>query len=180
MKFHYTSTGKGIQDTENIKRRTEQKFRRLERLLPDNADIYVTYSVVRQENNIEVSIPLSKRILRAQVAGDTMYTAIDEVIDVLEKQMVKYKSRLRDRSRRDSNFSEEWQLMGSDESEAPDSQVIINKVKHFPLKPMDAEEAVMEMELLGHSFYVFRNGHTDDVNVVYKRHDGTCGLIEPE
>ncbi|MCL2461847.1 MAG: ribosome-associated translation inhibitor RaiA [Defluviitaleaceae bacterium] len=181
MKFDFKFTGKNQDAPEDVRERTEQKIRKLEKLLPRDAEITVTYSVNRQDNRIEVSVPLPKRILRAQVTSSSMYNAIDEVVDVLEKQLLKYKHRLKDRSRRDAAFSEELSQMGgdSDESDAAD-EVVIMKTKRFPLKPMDAEEACMEMELLGHSFYVFRNGRTDEVNVVYKRQDGTFGLIEPE
>ncbi|MDR3239182.1 MAG: ribosome-associated translation inhibitor RaiA [Clostridiales bacterium] len=177
----YTFTGKNISVTDALKDRTQQKLGKLEKLLPEEADVSVTYSVNRQINRVEVTIPLRKRILRAEVTANDMFSALDDVIDVLEKQLIKYKRRLRDRSRRDASFTEEFHALVEAEGDSQEeSAVIINRTKHFPLKPMDAEEAVMEMEMLGHSFYVFRDGHTDLVNVVYKRADGTYGLIAPE
>ena len=181
MRFEFRFNGKDHEVQEDVKNRTEQKIRKLEKLLPRDAVIVVTYSINKQINKIEVSVPLPKRILRAQVTGSSMYNCIDEIVDVLEKQLLKYKNRLKDRSRRDAAFFDKLKLMGGNEDETEQTEdVAIVKTKRFALKPMDAEEAVMEMELLGHSFYVFRNGRTDEVNVVYRRQDGSFGLIEPE
>ena len=95
--------------------------------------------------------------------------------------MVKYRKRLKDKSRRDNSFKDEYAFeTHKDEAFEMDSEIVINRTKKFALKPMDAEEAAMEMELLGHGFFVFRNGQTEEVNVVYKRSDGSYGLIEPE
>jgi len=178
--LNYTFTGKNIAVTDAMKERTAQKLDRLEKLLPFDVDVNVKYSVNRQDNRVEVTIPLKRRILRAEVTANDMYAALDGIVDMLDKQMVKYKSRIRSRSRRDAAFKEEFESAGEIADNIEESPIVIDRTKHFPLKPMDAEEAAMEMELLGHTFYVFRNGHTDIVNVVYKRHDGTYGLIEPE
>jgi putative sigma-54 modulation protein len=167
--------------SESLKKRASAKLDRLHRLIPEDADVHITFSVVKLENKIEVTIPLQKRILRAEVSDVDMYNAIDSIVDILEKQMVKYKSRLRDRSRKDSAYREELsyysEAAGDD---IDDSGYKIERSKKFALKPMDAEEAVMEMELLGHDFYVFRSSETDEVNVVYRRNNGSYGLIEPE
>jgi putative sigma-54 modulation protein len=101
-------------------------------------------------------------------------------VDILERQVKKYKSRLRDRRRRAVATSDELTFIDAPEHEEQDSEIIITRTKKFALKPMDAQEAVMEMELLNHSFYVFRNSWTDEINVVYKRNDGEYGLIEPQ
>jgi len=178
--LNYTFTGKNLAVTDALKDRTIQKLGRLEKLLSFDADVSVKYSVNRQNNRVEVTIPLRRRILRAEVTANDMYSALDSIVDMLEKQMIKYKSRIRSRSRRDASFTEEFESTGSFAENIEESPIVIDRTKHFPLKPMDAEEAAMEMEMLGHSFYVFRNGQTDVVNVVYKRNDGTYGLIEPE
>ena len=178
----YTFTGKNIVVSENLKERTMQKIGRLERLFPEDAAVTVTFSVVKQDSTIEVTIPLQRRILRAEVTAVDLYSAIDESVDVLEKQMVKYKKRLKDKSRRDGAFKEEATLIIHEDEDfnTNGSEIRIEKSKRFALKPMDAEEAVMEMEMLGHNFFVFRNGESDEVNVVYKRKNGSYGLIEPE
>jgi len=176
----FTFTGKNFTVSDALKERTIQKVGRLEKLLPYDADVIVKYSINRQSNRVEVTIPLRRRILRAEVTANDMYAALDSITDMLEKQMIKYKSRVRSRSRRDAAFKEESESAGEVAENTEESPIVIDRTKHFPLKPMDAEEAAMEMEMLGHTFYVFRNGRTDLVNVVYKRNDGTYGLIEPE
>ena len=178
--LRFTFTGKNLVVSDALKERTIQKLGRLEKLLPFDADVNVKFSISRQNNRVEVTIPLRRRIMRAEVTANDMYSALDSIIDVLEKQIEKYKSRVRSRSRRDASFKEELEFTGDVSESFDETPIVIDRTKHFPLKPMDAEEAVMEMEMLGHSFYVFRNGHTDVVNVVYKRNDGTYGLIEPE
>ena len=178
--LNFTFTGKNLSVTDALRDRTIQKLSRLEKLLPFDVDVSVKYSVNRQNNRVEVTIPLKRRILRAEVTANDMYSALDGIVDMLDKQMIKYKSRIRSRSRRDASFKEEFESAGEIAENIEESPIVIDRTKHFPLKPMDAEEAAMEMELLGHSFYVFRNGRTDIVNVVYKRNDGTYGLIEPE
>ena len=178
----YTFTGKNIVVSEAMKERTMLKIGRISRLFPEDTMVNVTYSVTKQDNTLEVTIPLQRRILRAEITAEDMYTAIDESVDVLEKQMVKYKKRLVDKSRRSSAFKDEVTFIVHDDDDngADNSEINIEKSKRFALKPMDAEEAVMEMEMLGHTFFVFRNGESDEVNVVYKRKNGSYGLIEPE
>ncbi|MDR2650595.1 MAG: ribosome-associated translation inhibitor RaiA [Clostridiales bacterium] len=176
----FTFTGKNLTVTDALRDRTIQKLGRLEKLLPFDTVVNVKFSLNRQNNRVEVTVPLRRRILRAEVTANDMYAALDSIVDMLEKQMIKYKSRIRSRSRRDAAFTEEFEYAGDLTETADETPVVIDRTKQFPLKPMDAEEAVMEMEMLGHSFYVFRNGRTDIVNVVYKRNDGTYGLIEPE
>ena len=124
---------------------------------------------------------MHKRMLRAEVANTDISACIDEAVDILERQVVKYKTRLRDRRRRNVATHEEVSFIEPDTTpDAHESEIIIKRTKRFALKPMDAEEAVMEMELSNHEFYVFRNSTTDEVNVVYKRKDSTYGLIEPQ
>ena len=182
--MNFIFTGKNIAVSDIMKQKTEQKISRAKKLFPENVDIYVTFSVVKNDNTIEVTVPLQKRTLRAEVTAPDMYAAIDDIVDILEKQMVKYRKRLKDKSRRDGSFKDELNyvpMASSFEEEADDANYgTIEKTKKFALKPMDAEEAVMEMEMIGHSFFVFRNGQTDEVNVVYKRKNGSYGLIEPE
>ncbi len=178
MRFSFTAKNTTVSD--QVKQRATQKIGKLEKLLPDNTEVFVTFSTIKLDNRVEVTIPLNKRILRAEVTENDMLSAIDSVVDVLEKQIVKYKNRLRDKARRDHSFKDEFTAVFVEEPGAEEHSFAIEKTKRFALKPMDAEEAVMEMELSGHGFYVFRNGQTDEVNVVYKRKNGTYGLIEPE
>lgn len=179
--MRYSFTGKNMTVTEPLKARISEKIDRIGRLFPEETEVTVTLSVIKLDNTIEVTVNLPKRILRAEVTADDMYAAIDEVVDILEKQMVKYKNRLRDKSRRDKSFADELLVFeNKDENEVEDGTLNIAKTKRFFVKPMDAEEAVMEMELTGHNFFVFRNSRTEEINVVYKRKNGTYGLIDPE
>ncbi|MCL1845312.1 MAG: ribosome-associated translation inhibitor RaiA [Defluviitaleaceae bacterium] len=180
--MRYVFTGKNMSVTEGIKERATRKLGRLEKLLPDNAEVYVTFSENKHLTKMEVSVPLHKRVLRAEVTDTDVSSCIDQTVDILEKQVVKYKSRLRDRRRRAVATNDELTFLDAPDAPETDgsNEIIITRTKKFALKPMDAQEAVMEMELLNHGFYVFRNSWTDEINVVYKRNDGEYGLIEPQ
>jgi len=198
--MRFTFIGKNIAASDAMKERTTKKIERLAKLLPPTADVTVTFTVVKQDNTVEVSIPLGRRTLRAQVTKPDWFAAIDEIVDILERQMVKFKKRAKDKSRRDGSFKTDMAPFldngnRTDEEIAVQAEIEaeieakleavsvadrIERVKTFALKPMDEEEAIMEMELLGHVFFVFRNSKNNDVNVVYKRKDGAYGLICPE
>ena len=180
MKF--TFTGKNMTVTEGIKERTTKKLSRLERVLPENAEFFVTFSENKHLVTVEVSIPMHKRMLRAETVGEDLSNCLDQATDILERQLVKYKSRLRDRRRRSVATTDEISFLDTAQ-EAGDGitpEVVITRTKRFAIKPMDAQEAVMEMEMLNHNFYVFRNSWSDEINVIYKRNDGEYGLIEPQ
>ena len=180
--MRFVFTGKNMTVTEGIKERTIKKLSRLEKLVPDNADVYVTFSENKHLTTVEVTIPMHKRMLRAEIVGEDVSNCMDQAVDVLERQVVKYKSRLRDRRRRSVATNDELTFLDTAEetAEATAPEIIITRTKRFAIKPMDAQEAVMEMELLNHNFYVFRNSWTDEINVIYKRNDGEYGLIEPQ
>lgn len=175
----YSFIGRDTVISDALKEKTMQKMSKLEKLMPENTEVTVTYSVTKLENKVEVTIPINKRILRAEAREKDMYVAVDVVVNILEKQMVRYKGRLKNKSRRDKNFKDELSNMFVDTS-GDDEFIDLKRTKRFAIKPLDPEEAVMEMELLNHSFYVFRNTENDEVNVVYRRNDNSYGLIEPE
>ena len=179
--MRFVFTGKNMTITEGLKDRTMRKLGRLEKLLPDDAEVFVTYSMNKHLTKLEVTIPLHKRMLRAEVTDSDVGNCLDGAVDILERQVVKYKTRLRDRRRRSVATNEELSYINDADTPQTDPQeIVIHRTKRFALKPMDAQEAVMEMELLNHDFYVFRNSWTDEINVVYKRKDGEYGLIEPQ
>ena len=106
---------------------------------------------------------------------------VDEAVDILERQMVKYKNKLHDRAKKSPAFADELNALALDADEYTDEDAVnIVKSKKFFVKPMDAEEACMEMDMMGHNFFIFRNAETDEIAIVYKRKDGAYGLIEPE
>ncbi len=160
----------------------ERKMDRIAKLFPEETTATITLSLEKLVSTVEVTIPLNKRLVRAEVQDGDMTAAIDKAVDILESQVVRYKKRMRTKVRQNSeNYMAEYDAILVPETELDEEPLYkIEKIKHFEVKPMDAEEAVMEMELVGHTFFVFRNGETDEVNVVYKRKDGSYGLIEPE
>jgi len=182
MTMRFVFTGKNMNVEEGLKDRVIRKLSRLEKLLPENTEAHVTFSMKKHLTTMEVTIPMHKRALRAEVTDADVGNCLDAVVDILDRQVIKYKTRLRDRRRRNVATNEEMSYIDAPaevEAESAD-EVSIIRTKRFAFKPMDAQEAVMEMELLNHSFYVFRNAHNDEVNVVYKRKDGEYGLIEPQ
>lgn len=177
--MRYKFIGKNITIWDSIKEKVEIKVGKLGKLLPDDAVVNVAASNTKGTNKIEITIPLYKKILRAEVSDADMFAAVDLVVDKLERQLKRYKGRLKDRAKRGGSVSEEFGLFKAEEASA-DESAKISKIKSFPIKPMDPEEAVMEMGLSGHTFYMFINSSTGDTCLVYKRADGTYGLIEPQ
>ena len=172
----YTIIGKNIEVTEGLKASVQDKLGRLEKVFADDTDVYVTFSVEKERQKIEVTIPMPKHIIRAEQASDDMYVSIDLVVEVIERQVTRYKKKIVDREQNASLFQSDF----FEVDEEDDEEVKIIRSKRFAVKPMYPEDACVQMELLGHNFYVFRNAETDEVNVVYKRKGNTYGLIEPE
>jgi putative sigma-54 modulation protein len=180
--MRYIINGKNIQVTNALETKIMEKLSKVEKFFVPDTEVHITLSVEKLRHIIEITIPIKGTILRAEVEDRDMYACIDQVVDILEKQILKFKNKLRDRHRHDSTFKEEFVsgILFKTEDEQKEPSLRIERTKRFAIKPMDAEEAALEMDLIGHNFFVFRNGDTDEVNVVYKRHNGTYGLIEPE
>lgn len=138
------------------------------------------------QKKVEVMIKIGKRVVRAEsVSDESMEAAIDNVIDMLKKQVRRYKSRLIRLSKKNLRFKDESNFVLSNDENSEDEDFNgeiknIERTKNFAIKPMDPEEAALELDLVGHSFYVFLNSKTNEVNVIYKRRDGSYGLIEPK
>ncbi|MBQ2022772.1 MAG: ribosome-associated translation inhibitor RaiA, partial [Lachnospiraceae bacterium] len=132
--------------------------------------------VEKGRQNIEVTIPIKGTIIRAEQDSSDMYVSIDLVEEVIERQIKKYKTKIVDKKQSATAFSD---LFIQEEAE-PEEAIKIVKTKRFAMKPMDPEEACLQMELLGHDFFMFLNSETEQINVVYKRKANTYGLIEPE
>lgn len=176
MSMKYIISGKNIEVTPGLRSAVEDKIGKLERYFTEETEIHVTLSVEKERQKIEVTIPVKGSIIRSEQVSNDMYVSIDLVEEIIERQLKKYKNKLVDQKQSAQSLSQVF----LEEEEHDDEEIVISKVKHFAMKPMDAEEACVQMELLGHSFYVFRSAETDEVNVVYKRGNGTYGLIEPE
>lgn len=170
--------GKNIEVTEGIKGAVEEKLGKLDKYFAEEIKADVTLSVNRNDQKVEVTIPVKGGIIRAEEVSEDMYASIDMVEETIERQLVKYKNKLVDKKKsyRD-NFTNDY--IEADYEDEDEDVVKIVRTKSFGIKPMDAEEACIQMELLGHNFFVFLNAETDEVNVVYKRKGGTFGLIEP-
>lgn len=175
MKF--IISGKNIEVTPGLKDAIEQKLGKLERYFTPETEINVTLSVEKGRQKIEVTIPVKGNIIRSEQTSNDMYVSIDLVEEIIERQLRKYKNKLVARQQEGGNFKQEF----FDTAENTDEDEIkIVRTKKFGIKPMYPEDACIQMELLGHDFYVFCNAETEEVNVVYKRKNGSFGLIEPE
>ena len=175
--MRYTIVGRNIEVTPGLREAVEDKIGKLDRYFTPDTEVNVTMSVQRERQNIEVTIPIKGSIIRAEESSSDMYVSIDLVEEVIERQILKYKKKLVDRKQSSPSFSDTFL---QEDSVIADEEIKIVKTKKFAVKPMDPEEACLQMELLGHSFYVFLNSESDQVCVVYKRKGGTYGLIEPE
>ncbi len=175
MKF--IISGKNIDITNGLKDAVEQKLGKLERYFTPETEIHVTLSVEKERQKIEVTIPIKGNIIRSEQVSNDMYVSIDLVEEIIERQLRKYKTKLVDKHQGGNSLRQEFI---EEEIPADTDEIKIVRTKHFGVKPMFAEDACVQMELLGHAFFVFSNAETDEVNVVYKRKDGTYGLIEPE
>ena len=169
-------SGKNIDVTPGLRSAVEAKLGKLERYFTADTEIYVTLSVEKDRQKIEVTIPMKGNIIRSEQTSSDMYVSIDLVEEVIERQLKKYKNKIVDKHQNEAAFAKEFIENDYD----PDDDVKIIRTKRFGIKPMDPEEACVQMELLGHNFYVFFNSETEEVNVVYKRKGNTYGLIEPE
>lgn len=171
-----TISGKNIDVTEGLKKAVQDKLGKLERYFTPDTEVIVTLSVEKERQKIEVTIPVKGNIIRSEQVSNDMYVSIDLVEEVIERQLRKYKTKIVDKKQDSGNFQKSF--IENDYME--DEEIRIIRSKRFGMKPMFPEDACVQMELLGHSFYVFRNAETDEVNVVYKRKGNTYGLIEPE
>jgi len=174
MKF--IIVGKNIDVTPSLKETVENKLGKLERYFTPDTEIHVTLSIQKERQKIEVTIPVKGNIIRSEQESNDMYVSIDLVEEVIERQLRKYKNKLVAKHQEGSNFSKE--LFETEET-IDDDEIKIVRTKKFGIKPMFPEDACVQMELLGHNFFVFFNAEIDEVCVVYRRKDGTFGLIEP-
>ena len=169
-------SGKNLDITEGLRSAIEEKIGKLERYFTDTTEVHVTLSTEKNRQKIEITIPMKGSIIRAEEVSSDMYVSIDLVEEVIERQLRKYKNKLIDKEQNAAHLSQSF--IEADDFEDEDIQII--RSKKFAMKPMDPEEACVQMELIGHNFFVFRNSETDEVNVVYKRKGNTYGSIEPE
>jgi putative sigma-54 modulation protein len=183
----YNIRGENVEVTGAIKEYVQKKIGKLERYFDNtpSTDVHVNLSVYNDEQRIEVTIPMTDLLLRAEETHVDLYGAIDLVVDKLERQIRKYKTRINRKARQGGGAKHVFaemerdieEIQNGDESSEDEFEVV--RTKRFNLKPMDSEEAILQMNMLGHSFFVFHNAESEETNVVYRRKDGKYGLIEP-
>lgn len=173
-----TITGRNVDLTDGLKNAINTKLGKLEKYFTPDTDVFVTLSVEKERQKIEVTIPVKGNIIRSEQVSNDMYVSVDLAAEVIERQLKKYRTKFRaDQQAGAASLRTDFIER---EVEEEDEEVRIVRTKKFDIKPMYAEDACVQMELLGHDFYVFCNAETDEVNVVYKRKGNTYGLIEPE
>ncbi|KUK82500.1 MAG: Ribosome-associated protein Y [Pelotomaculum thermopropionicum] len=169
--------GRNIEVTDALKDYVAKRLGKLDKYMENLGDAQVALTVVRGFHRVEVTIPIDGMILRGEESTGDMYASIDLVVDKLEKQIEKYKGKLQKRGNR---FIEGQRATAPVKKEDEDDGPKLVRTKRFAIKPMPVDEAILQMNLLGHNFFVFSNAETEQVNVVYKRKDGNYGLIEPD
>ena len=174
MKF--IIVGRNLEVTPALKSAVEDKIGKLAKYFNPDTEVHVTLSVEKERQKIEVTIPVKGNIIRSEQVSSDMYVSIDLVEEIIERQLKKYKTKIVDKQQTAEAFSQ----MYVENNYMDDEEVKIVRSKKFDIKPMYPEDACVQMELLGHNFFVFCNAETDQVSVVYKRKGDTYGLIEPE
>lgn len=168
--------GKNIELTESLKNVAEKKFSKLDKYFSEEAEARVVFSTVREQQTVEVTIFLPKTIIRAEETTDDMYSSMDNAVDALARQIRKHKTKLKRRYQ--NNETIRFDEIAEKEKEKEETENKIVKRKNFELSPMNEEEAILQMELLNHNFFVFLDADTEAISIVYKRKDGNYGKIE--
>ena len=172
-------SGKKMDVSDYLRQLVEKKANKLNRYFNDETDVFVTLSIEKSRHIAEITVPFDGVVLRTQESSGDMYASIDAALKKLERMIRKHRTKLEKRLHENA-FESAEPLFGEDVDDFGETEARIVRVKKFPMKPMSVEEAQMQIELVGHSFFVFMNSATNEVNVLYKRMDGDYGLIEPE
>jgi putative sigma-54 modulation protein len=173
-------SGQNVDITPALKEYAEKKLKKLHKFFEDReVEIEVVLKVQRELHVADITIQVGGLLVRGEGKTDDMYASINVAVDRIERQIRKYKTRINRRIRRLDGQAAGAAAGGQAEVEE-DQELRLVRTKRFDVKPMSVEEAIMQMELLDHDFFVFRNDATGGVNVVYRRNDGGYGLIEPE
>lgn len=176
IEMKFVIVGRGIDVTPGLREAVESKIGKLDKYFAPETEVHVTLSVEKDRQKIEVTIPVKGNIIRSEQVSSDMYVSIDLVQEIIERQLKKYKSKIVDKQQNSGFFTDAY----LEHNYMDDEEIKIVRTKKFDIKPMYPEDACIQMELLGHNFFVFYNAETDQVNVVYKRKGDTYGLIEPE
>lgn len=175
MKFTYTARKVNLRD--NFKERAEKKFSKFERLFTEDAAVSVVVTLEKNRQTVEVTIRDNGLILRAESTMSEMNDALDKVVDILARQIRKNKTKLEKKIK--SGTIDDFVTEIPEIDEVEDEEYRVVRKKQVLIKPITVEEAILEMNMINHSFFIFRNADTDEMNVVYKRENGDYGLLEP-
>ena len=167
--------GKNVEISDALEEYTRKKANKINKFFHKPIEADITLSIERGKHIVDITIQVSGLLLRGEAKSDDMYHSIDAAIDKIERQIEKYKTKINKKIKNDDNYVIETNLQNDEEF-----QPHIVRSKKIPIKPMNVEEAVMQMDLLGHDFFVFSNAETEEVNVIYRRKDGNYALLEPE
>ncbi len=182
--MNFNIRGENLEVTPALRSYVEKKVSKIEKYFDSTplSEVHVKLQVLNNENIIEVTIPMPQLLLRAEEKHADMYAGIDLVVEKLERQIRKHKTKVNRKFRQDGTlkymFKNDIEPLTEEDIDSEDIDIV--RTKRFTFKPMDAEEAVLQMDMLGHSFFVFNNAENGETNVVYRRKDGRYGLIEPE
>ena len=176
-----TISGKNIEVSDYLEELINKKVNKLDKYFPEDTQAHVALSVERNRHIVEVTIPYAGGIIRGEETSGDMYASVDNVLSKLEKQIVRHRTKL-EKSLRAGAFRAPEPVYADafTQDDLDEEAAKVVKIKRFDIKPMTVDEAMLQLEMLGHSFYMFTNGDTNQINVIYKRKDGNYGLIEPE
>ena len=182
--MNFNIRGENLEITPALREHVEKKVGKLEKYFDNlRSDVNVKMSVKSTEQRVEITIPMPKLVLRAEETHTDMYAAVDLVIEKLERQIRKHKTKVNRKFRSADSvkymFKNDLEPLAQEDFQDEDELEVV-RTKRFDLKPMDAEEAILQMDMLGHNFFVFSSSINGSTSVVYKRRDGKYGLIEPE
>lgn len=169
-------SGRHMNVTDDVRERAEKKFSKLEKYFRQEAEADLTFITRKHGNFVKLEATIVHRgmVYRTEVENHDALSVIDKAVEVIDRQIRKHKTKLEKKFH--SGAFDDYQ----DSSEDKESNYAVVKSKKFPIKPMAVEEAILQMELIGHEFFMFRNSDDEEINVVYKRKNGNYGLIEPE
>lgn len=173
-------TGRKVNLRDNFKDLAEKKLSKFDKLFDGNAFATVTVTVEKNRQTVEVTIKHEGMVYRAESTTLDMNEALDNVMEALSRQFRKHKTKLAKRLRKDSLENYLPEVTPSIETESEEDKYNIVRTKNFPVKPLDVEEAILQMNMIGHQFYMFRNQTTGEINVVYRRKNGDYGLLTPD
>lgn len=176
-----TTIGRKVNLKDNFKERAEKKLGKFERIFSADAEVTVTVTVEKNRQVVEVTVRDNGLMYRAESTALEMNDALDAVVDILGGQIRKNKTKIGKKIRPDVDIESYFATLSDDDEEPyTDEDYMVVRTKTFDVKPLSVEEAILQMNLIGHQFFMFRNSVSNEINVVYKRKDGTYGLLEPE